>query len=427
MIKPLFLQKLFLLIGLFFLVASSTFAHAPNQSYIFLRVYADHVEGRFEITTSDLNRALGLNLERGKDVNQITPHLDRIQEYVRSRVSFKSDKPHEIQFKGSDVVVHGLGDYVHLSFLLEGTDPVPEALEIDYNILFDEDPTHRGLQVIEYNWKAGIHNNESIVSLIFSKSESTKELSLTGSSVFRGFIAMIKSGMHHIYIGIDHILFLVALLLPAVVRRRNPGEQSAGLAENSPPFFPSGLAKLANEWTPVSSFKSAFFYVLKVVTLFTVAHTITLSLAALQIVVLPSRIVESIIALSIALAAYHNIKPLFKNEIWIIVFVFGLFHGFGFASVLGDVGLTGEYMTLSLLGFNIGVELGQILIVCIIFPILYLLRKTRYYGYILIYGSFLLILIALNWFIERLFEINLPFDDFVYKIYHKLMTMVGLK
>jgi hypothetical protein len=144
------------------------------------------------------------------------------------------------------------------------------------------------------------------------------------------------------------------------------------------------------------------------VTFFTIAHTITLSLAALGVVTLPGYLVESLIALSIALAALHNIRPLLKNDGVIIAFVFGLFHGFGFASVLGDVGLRGEYMVLSLLGFNLGVELAQVLIICLAFPVLALLRKTALYRYLLFGGSIILIVIATYWFIERMFDIDIP-------------------
>jgi hypothetical protein len=133
-----------------------------------------------------------------------------------------------------------------------------------------------------------------------------------------------------------------------------------------------------------------------------------LAIASLGIFTLPSRYVESIIAFSIALAALHNIIPIFKSKEWIVAFAFGLFHGFGFASVLGEKGLGGDYIILSLLGFNGGVEIGQVAIIAGIFPVLYFLRTFSIYPKILTYGSGLLILISLHWSIERFFEINIP-------------------
>ena len=96
---------------------------------------------------------------------------------------------------------------------------------------------------------------------------------------------------------------------------------------------------------------------------------------------LPSRLSESVIAISIALAAYHNIQPIFKGKEWTIAFIFGFFHGFGFASVLAELG-SGEYLGLTLFGFNLGVEIGQIAVIIVIFPILYAIRKSRPYNYL---------------------------------------------
>jgi len=166
---------------------------------------------------------------------------------------------------------------------------------------------------------------------------------------------------------------------------------------------------------------------LKIVTFFTLAHTITLSLAALQIITLPSRVVESIIAFSIGLAAYHNIKPIFRGKDWVIAFIFGLFHGFGFASVLGDIGLKDEFLVYSLLGFNLGVEIGQIAIIAAIFPILYLIRKRAIYSKIIVFGSIVLILISLYWVIERVFDVNLGIEDYIRRTLFKLFVKLGLR
>ena len=414
---------LLLLVGL--LIPFGLEAHAPNQSYIFLRVYEDGIGGRFEITTDDLNRALSLDLERGLTLEDLSPYLPRIQEYYLKNVTFSSEAgAHPIHFDEVGIMPIDLGDFVLLNFTLEEIDEVPEVLDIGYQVLFDLDPTHQGLQVIEYSWKAGIYNNEAIFSLIFGKGETHQPLDLTGSSIMLGFIIMIRSGMHHIYIGLDHILFLLALLLPAVVRRQ-PELVKSAMASNqkSLKLFPGFLKPYAAAWKPVGNFKLGFIYLLKIVTFFTLAHTITLSLAALEIIKLPSALVESIIALSIALAAVHNIYPILaQGREWIIAFGFGLFHGFGFASVLGDIGLHGESMTLSLLGFNLGVEVGQVIIVCVIFPVLFLLRKTKIYTPILMYGSIFLILIALSWFFDRSLGIDLLLDNFVEEIYAKILS-----
>ncbi|HFA51234.1 MAG TPA: hypothetical protein ENJ95_19655 [Bacteroidetes bacterium] len=402
-----------LLCCLLFLLPVLSDAHAPDQSYIFFRIYESSIGGHFAITTKDLNKVLHLDLEKGMSLEELQPYLPQIQAYIRQKTAFSSPLgSYKLRFTKTTLLDGAsLGDYVESHFVLDGVTKIPDVLDVRNEILLDPSTPHRGLGVVEYNWKAGIHNNESLVSLRFSPDDYEEQLDLAKSSVLKGFLAMIKSGMHHIFIGIDHILFLLALLLPAVARRRSREKDYAGTL--NPP--PGKWAAWVNDWLPVEKFKPAFWYVIKVITFFTIAHTITLSLAALKIVVLPSRIVESIIALSIGLAALHNIYPIFKDKDWIIVFGFGLFHGFGFASVLGDIGLTGEFMTLSLLGFNLGVEVGQMLIISLIFPALYFLRKSKYYPKILIYGSVLLIIVSLYWFVQRFFEVRFLLDNYIDK------------
>ena len=187
-------------------------------------------------------------------------------------------------------------------------------------------------------------------------------------------------GVLHIWIGIDHILFLVVLLLPAVLKRED------------------------NQWKPVESFPIAMWNVVKIVTVFTIAHSITLGLAALEYVRLPGALVESIIAASIVLVAANNIVPKFKEGSAVIIFLFGLFHGMGFASVMGEIPFRMQSIFKILVGFNIGVELGQLAIVAGAFVILYALRNVKAYQPIVLRGgSAVAGLVATFWFIERAF------------------------
>ncbi|WP_197493994.1 HupE/UreJ family protein [Lewinella sp. 4G2] len=379
-------------------------AHKADESYVFLKIYNDHIDGHYQITAGDLNLALGLNLTDDLDEAQIQPYLPRIHQYLKENCYFKSAAgDHPMTFTTVSFMPVSYGTFVNLDFKLANTEVIPDELEVKFDIIYDKKPRHRNKLIQAYNWKAGITKNEAMISLAFSPGNGVQTLDLTSRSVLKGFWGMIVSGMYHIYIGLDHILFLLALLLPAVVRRKK------------------GATGILNSWEPVEEFRPAFMYVLKIVTFFTIAHTITLSLAALDVVSLPSRIVESLIALSIALAAIHNIKPFRENETVGIAFVFGLFHGFGFASVLGEVGLSGEFMVLSLLGFNIGVELAQVIIICLAFPALFFLRKSKYYKpVILIGGSIFLIAIACYWFIERFFEVDLVIGGYVERAIKKV-------
>jgi len=383
-----------------FLVPQVAEAHKPDQSYLFLSIYKDNIKGRYEMSLSDLNRAVDGNLTAPLSREAFQPYHDRLHAYIQRRSDFDGGK---YPIRWGDVVVVNLDpddgeeDYVSFYFTLDGVTDIPDDLPIRYELIFDKEPNHTGGLIQEHNWKAGVLENYTRLSAIFTPRDTRQTLDLTNGSVWQGFTALVKLGMWHIWIGLDHILFLVALILPSVVRRKPKTVLTDG--------------KKAWEWVPVPEFKSAFFYILKIVTAFTVAHSITLALASLGYVELNSRLVESIIAFSIAVAAFHNIVPIFKAKEWVITFIFGLFHGFGFASVLGEKGLSGDFMAYSLLGFNVGVEFGQVLIVCAIFPILFLIRKTKFYPHLIFWGSVFLILMALHWVIERAFDFNFKFFD----------------
>ncbi|MEM9439835.1 MAG: HupE/UreJ family protein, partial [Pseudomonadota bacterium] len=149
-----------------------------------------------------------------------------------------------------------------------------------------------------------------------------------------------------------------------------------------------------------------------VVTLFTVAHTITLTLAALGIVRLPVMLVEAVIALSIAIAAFNNLYPFIANKTWSIVFILGLFHGFGFANVLDPLGAQGHSLLAALSGFNIGVEIGQLIVVMAAFPLLYLIRRLPVYKPVVLQaGSVAMIAVAGLWFVERTFDVMGPIHE----------------
>ena len=409
------MRKIFLTLIFFCLLNPFTAsAHIPNQSYIFLRVYEkDGIDGRFEINVRELNKVFGFQLGDNITKEDVAPYIQQIQEYLLEHTYFESAYgAHKIQFTETETFNFNLGDFVLLSFHLENSETLPEDLTVQYDAVFEKDDSHRGFLIIEYNWKAGIINNEANIALDFSPTANTKTLSLAEVSVWKGFVAMVKQGVWHIWIGIDHILFLLALILPSVVRRTVKNSDDKKVAS-------------VFGWEAVKKFRPAFIYIVKVITFFTIAHTITLSLASLQIINLPSQLVESVIALSIGLAAYHNIRPIFKGRDWVIAFVFGLFHGFGFASVLGDLGLQSEFLTLSLLGFNVGVEIGQLVIIAIIFPFLFLIRNSRYYPKILVYGSIFLIVVSLYWAVERIFGVELGADEFLVRAARKITRMLG--
>jgi len=214
--------------------------------------------------------------------------------------------------------------------------------------------------------------------MVFNPGHRDQTLDLTAIPSLMSPRDMIGQGVWHIWIGIDHILFLLALMLPTVLVRERDG------------------------WRPVNTFSHAFLNLLKIVTVFTVAHSITLLLAALDVIALPSRLVESIIALSIILVALNNIFGKVREGSLLIILALGLFHGLGFASVMGNLPFRMVDLLRIVIGFNIGVELGQVAIVAVLFPLLFLLRRSSLYQPLVLRGaSVVLALIAGLWFVQR--------------------------
>ena len=370
-----------------FCLSMATYAHTVGESYLFLSVGQDSVEGSVQALVSDLDELMGLDTSSDGKVSleEFAGHSEKAKAYVLNKVGIRAEGK-ELPLKLGEHAFESLpqGQYAVFPFTLEMTPPVPDVLEIDYKMFFEVDPDHRGRVIIESNAKTGEVNNVERVALDFRSGDPAKKLDLTLKySWGRELLRFIWEGMWHIWIGLDHILFLAALLLPAVLV-----------------YGPDG-------WKPVKGFSTAFWNVVKIVSCFTIAHSITLSLAAFGVVSLSSRLVESVIALSVVAAALYNLCPVFRNFSWIVVFAFGLFHGLGFASVLGEL-LSGHGLATPLVGFNVGVELGQIAIVLVVFPILFLLRRQidMYRMCILQAGSIFIALLAGYWFVQRAFGLG---------------------
>jgi hypothetical protein len=361
-------------------------AHAPEQAYLFFKVYTDSTLVRLELAVPDLIRALSLSWDpKARPTReQIETSLAAIRGYVEPRFAVGAGATRITPaYRRFDVRGTEAGVYVLLEYA--AAQPLGRDVPITLTPFFEfDEATRRNMVVIEHNWRTGTFNNEGNVSLILSPQEPTQTLDLSRSTLWRGFLALVRLGVWHIWIGLDHILFLVALVLPSVLQRES------------------------GRWVPAPSFRRAFVKIVTIVTCFTVAHSITLSLAALGVVDLPSRFVESVIAGSITAAALHNVWPVARVNEAAIAFVFGLFHGFGFASVLGGLGLGTDHLVLSLLGFNVGVEIGQVAIIAAIFPLLFLLRRRRVYTLALRAGSVGLMAIGLLWVAERAMGFNVP-------------------
>lgn len=354
-------------------------AHKPSDSYLTLTQSAAGaaLDGQWDIALRDLQHAVGLDTNGDGAITwgELKARGPEVMQYALSRLAIegiaRGDRD-ACRLQPRDMLFdeHVDGGYAVLRFTVQ-CPTRPAQLAVHYALLFDLDPNHRGL--------LDVRAMGSDQAFVLADQNRSTTFNLGSPDRLAQLRAFVDEGIWHILKGYDHILFLLTLLLPAVVLYRD------------------GL------WQPRESLRQALLDILKVVTAFTVAHSVTLTLAVNGLVNLPSRWVESGIALTVLLGALNNLFPIVRERRWAVAFAFGLIHGLGFASVLADLGLHGWNLALALIGFNAGVEVGQLAIVLVFIPVAYALRETRFYRRAFMPGGAIVIgCLAAYWLTIRL-------------------------
>jgi hypothetical protein len=350
-------------------------AHSTGENYVFLNIDEDALRVRVELHQDQLESRFGLQLQDDVPAAAV---LEPVVSYVLDHLEIRvADQPLQLVFRdaGRESLPQGEFLLLHLDSAWPGA--LPDSLTIEQTLFFEDDPRHRGLLLIERNAVAGRDFGNEYTALIFSPDKAVQELDLVDVPGLLRLREFLWQGAWHILIGYDHILFLLSLLLTSVLVYRNA------------------------KWQAEESFRRSLLNVAGIVTVFTVAHSISLSLAALEIVKLPSRPVEIVIAASIIVMALNNLR-VFLPLRWPVIFVFGLFHGLGFATVMGHLTFRMVDLVKVMVLFNVGVELGQLAIVLVVFPLLYILRKQSWFIPVVVKGgSAAITAVAAYWLIER--------------------------
>jgi hypothetical protein len=360
------------------LTARPAFAHKPSDSYLTLTVRGTHVDVRWDIALRDLDYAMGLDQDGDGSVTwgELRAKKAEVAALALGHLTIRAaDAVCPTTLNELKVAGHSDGAYAVL--LADAACPAePRTLDVDYELFFDIDPQHHG--IVRVDDGAGTR------TAIFTPRDRRQRFEQTTLAPGHQLAAAVELGVHHIFAGIDHLLFLIALLLPSVLVRKE------------------------RHWEPVPSFRVALVDVLKIVTAFTVAHSITLSLSALEVLSLPSRLVESGIAASVVLAAVNNLVRVLEEDRWTAAFALGLLHGFGFSATLMDLGLPRKNLVLTLFGFNLGVEIGQMCVVAAFLPLAFLARRSVLYRRVgLLAGSVAIAVVATVWFVERAFVVKI--------------------
>jgi hypothetical protein len=365
-----------LLLGL--LLTLPSFAHKPSDSYLRLEVRETTVSGRWDVPLRDLDYAMGLDADGDGLLRwgELRAREREVQALLLSQLAVEADGA-RCPLQAAPLAVVDLAEGPALSLAFAGDCPVvPQRLRLRYGLLFELDPQHRGL--LQLQW------GERMQTGVFAPQRRTLEFEAGVGSAGAAFLQFFRVGVFHIAIGLDHLLFLAGLLLPAVVWREGRG------------------------WRTADSAREAFVGVVKVVTAFTLAHALTLTLASLDLLRVPTRLAESLVAATIIFAAINILQPMVRQSLWRIAFAFGLIHGAGYASILGDLGLDTPTLALALLGFNLGVEGMQVAVAALFVPLSFQLRHFRFYQWGVVGGGALLVAaLGTLWFIERAFNLQI--------------------
>ena len=385
MISRLLHQQMRAMFGLWVLMAAllgsgAALAHSSSNSYLTLSAPAGSLTLRADLHLRDVDLIFDLDADRDGQVNWGETHLRQAElaSWLDQGLQL-SAAGQKCQLGTADLQAsqHADGTYLSAQWTpnCPGLSDLASAnLSLRYGLMFAQDSLHRGLLKVDL---PGLQT-----SALLSPERPEAQVSRADSSAWRVFGRYIVEGVWHIWIGIDHIVFLLSLLVlaPLLLSRHR-----------------------ITQWPAAQQARPVLMDVLAVVTAFTVAHSITLGLTIMEWLTPPPDLVEPAIALSVVLAALNNLLGVNSLKRWRLAFVFGLVHGFGFASVLLDLGLPASALVAALGGFNVGVELGQLAIVGVFLPIAWLLRHTRFYRWVIVAGgSAAIVVLGLFWTLDRI-------------------------
>lgn len=384
---------------------------------VLLKVYEKHIAGDIQLPLGELQSAIGMSINDNSE--RLVERLgDSLRIYLLKHIRPKTfdDKPWNVQIGEMKVIETKnnklTGDYKELVIAFTMTPPKDYDLRnfyFDYDVILRQVASHKILVNIKEDWKQGIVSEDGspsdgsppdstlhqlgIIALdVPSGKIPVFQVSLQQGSFWQGFKSMVELGINHISQGTDHLLFLLALLLPA------------------------SLLVDKKRWAGFGGNRYSLIRLLKIVTAFTFGHSITLLIGALGWVHLPSQWIEITIAFSILISAIHAIRPIFAGREIYIASGFGLIHGLAFANSLMNLSLDMQQLALSILGFNLGIELMQLFIIIFTFPFLMMLSRSTYYAIFRNIGAGLVSISALAWMIERITNQGNFITHFVEKV-----------
>lgn len=352
--------------------ATSALAHQLSTAYVKLDINDQGlITGEWQVRLYDLEQAIGVDSDGDGKLRwrELQTRADSVNQYLANQLVIHRGDSKCTLVLSDEWKIDSHFNEAYLLVPLRAQCALAGAIRVNYSAFFKEDAEHKLL--------LNLHSDAAISSRVLSDSQREIDWDVASGNVWTTVGEFVYQGMVHIWIGIDHILFLLSLLLTCVLVRRG------------------------GQWFAQASVRRIVINTTWIVTAFTLAHSITLSATALGLINFSSRWIEVGIAISVLFIALNNIFPLVTRLGW-LTFAFGLLHGMGFAGVLGELGLPADQQLLTVLAFNLGVEIGQMAIVLLLLPLFIFVRNQIWYArYALTGTSIVIALVSMQWVVER--------------------------
>jgi hypothetical protein len=379
------------LLFLMLFLANTLLAHPSPNTLVFLDIKANGVAAELRLPVGELGMALNPSVP--KTAEQLLGNFtDSLKIYVQSHIRPLSMDGKKWTVEVGDIALENvknaqergtLQDIIVKIWLTPPSGAPSRQFILNYDVVMHQVVTHSALVSIRQDWETGIVSEHPAEVGVISVEPRNNQIfpltvSLENKGLWGGFESMVNLGMSHISAGIDHLLFLLVLLLPA-------------------PLFVSD-----KKWGQYGGLRYSLLKLIKIITAFTVGHSLTLLLGTVGLIPFSSKIIEIGIAFSILISAIHALKPTFYQKEIYIAAGFGLIHGLAFSDTLTPLHLDATQMGLSILGFNIGIELMQLGIMAVILPSFILLSQTKLYSTCRIFGAISASIAAVAWIFERI-------------------------
>ncbi|WNG15507.1 HupE/UreJ family protein [Cystobacter fuscus] len=385
-------------------VAAPVAAHPLRSTAVLLELRGQAVGGEVQLPLDQLE----LTLRRGlleETSTLVARRGEELMRYLGEHLSVQAPDGRAFRVDLLSPEVRRIDGSEFLVVKLSMSPPpgaTARALTLRYDAILHRVVTHSVFVYVRSDFEGGVFSAHPELLGVLRYRSTSLGMDRSDGSWWRGFQSVFVLGTRHIAEGTDHLLFLLVLLLAA-------------------PLLGAG-----GRWAPSPSTGHGVKQVVKVVSAFTLGHSLTLAAGALGVLQVPQAPVEILIAVSILVSAVHALRPLFSGREPLIAVAFGLVHGLAFSTVLAEFGLDTRALVLSVLAFNLGIEAMQLAVVAVTLPWLLVLSRSPVHALVRGAGACFAGVAAVGWIAERAFALQTPIVPFVEAIAGHALLGVAL-